>query len=70
VNEKDIEQVNNTISYLDKVSIESLPILATGVCVIAGQLSEMPVVVQIDRIEEENKPLNETINLREVWKIN
>ena len=44
VNEKDIQQVNNTISYLDKVSVESLPILSTGVCVIAGQLAEMPLV--------------------------
>lgn len=67
VNEKDIEQVNNTISYLDKVSVESLPILMTGVCVIAGQLVEMPVVVQIDRIEEKYKPDNATIRVADVW---
>jgi len=68
VNEKDIEQVNNTISYLDKVSIESLPILSTGVCVIAGQLAEMPIVVQIDGIEEKFKPQNETIDIEEIWR--
>lgn len=34
---------------------------------LAGQLAEMPIVVQIDRIEEENKPQNETINLIEAW---
>ena len=67
MNEKDIQQVNNTISYLDKVSVESLPILSTGACVLAGQLAEMPIIVQIDRIEEENKPQNETINLIETW---
>lgn len=67
VNDRDIEQVNNTISYLDKVSVESLPILSTGVCVIAGQMTEMPIVVKIDRIEEENKPQNETINLIKAW---
>lgn len=67
MNEKDIQQVNNTISYLDKVSVESLPILSTGVCVLAGQLAEMPIVVQIDRIEDKNKPQNETINLIEAW---
>lgn len=68
MNEKDIQQVNNTISYLDKVSVESLPILSTGVCVLAGQLAEMPIVVQIDRIEEENKPQNETIDLIKAWQ--
>ena len=68
VNQHDIEQVNNTISYLDKVSVESLPILSTGVCVIAGQLADMPVVVKIDRIEEENKPDNETLDVVKLWK--
>lgn len=67
VNERDIEQVNNTISYLDKVSVESLPILSTGVCVIAGQLAEMPLVVQINRIEDKYKPNNETINVEKIW---
>lgn len=67
VNEKDIEQVNNTISYLDKVSVESLPILSTGVCVVAGQLAEMPLVVQIDKIEHEFRPYNETINIEALW---
>lgn len=68
VNQHDIEQVNNTISYLDKVSVESLPILATGVCVVAGQLADMPVVVKIDRIEKENKPDNETLDVVKLWK--
>lgn len=68
VNQHDIEQVNNTISYLDKVSVESLPILSTGVCVVAGQLADMPVVVKIDRIEDENKPDNETLDVVELWK--
>jgi len=67
VNEKDIEQVNNTISYLDKVSIESLPILPTGVCVIAGQLAEMPLVVHINKIEHKFRPYNETINIEALW---
>lgn len=67
VNEYDIEMVNRTISYLDKVSVESLPILSTGVCVVAGQLAEMPIVVQIDKIEDMNKPLNETIDVVSKW---
>lgn len=67
VNEKDIEQVNNTISYLDKVSVESLPILSTGVCIVAGQLAEMPLVLQIDKIEDAYKPSNETIDVEQLW---
>lgn len=68
VNERDIEQVNNTISYLDKVSVESLPILSTGVCVVAGQLAEMPLVLQIDKIEDAYKPNNETLDVELLWE--
>ena len=67
VNEKDIEQVNNTISYLDKVSVESLPILSTGVCVVAGVLAEMPIVMQVERIAEGFEPQNETIDIESLW---
>jgi hypothetical protein len=67
VNEHDIQMISKAISYLDKVSIESLPILSTGVCVIAGQLAEMPIVVQIDKIEDANKPINETIDVVSKW---
>lgn len=67
VNQHDIEQVNNTISYLDKVSVESLPILSTGVCVVAGQLADLPIVVKISRIEDENKPDNETLDVVRLW---
>lgn len=67
MNEKDIEQIRNTISYLDKVSVESLPILTTGTCVLAGQLVEMPIVVKIDRITEGYQPDNTTINVINAW---
>lgn len=52
---------------MDKVSIESLPILSTGVCVVAGQLAEIPLVVQINKIEHEFKPHNETVNIEALW---
>lgn len=67
MNERDIEQIRNTISYLDKVSVESLPILSTGTCVVAGQMVEMPVVVKIDRITDGFQPDNTTINVAQEW---
>lgn len=67
VNDEDINRVGQTISFLDRVSKESLPILSTGVCVIAGQLVEMPIVVQISKIEDNHKPNNETIDIVSKW---
>lgn len=67
VNEEDLAKVAKTISYLDRVSQESLPILSTGSCVIAGQVAEMPIIVQIDKMEDKKKPDNETLNLLDHW---
>jgi len=67
VNEEDLAKVAKTISYLDRVSQESLPILATGSCVIAGQVAEMPIIVQVDKMEDKKKPDNETLNLLDCW---
>ena len=67
MNERDIEQIRNTISYLDKVSVESLPILTTGTCVVAGQMVEMPIVVRIDKITDGYQPDNTTINITNEW---
>lgn len=67
VNDEDIDKVGRSISYLDRISKESLPILSTGVCVIAGQLTEMPVMVKIDEIEKKYIPQNETIDIVAKW---
>lgn len=67
MNERDIEQIRNTISYLDKVSVESLPILSTGTCVVAGQMVEMPIVVKIDKITDGYQPDNTTIDVAKEW---
>lgn len=67
INEKDIEAVGRTISYLDKVSHDALPILPTGSCVLAGLSAHVPVIVNIDEIEKKHEPDNKTINLLENW---
>src|SRR5690554_2267437 len=77
INNKDIEAIEKTVSYLDKVSFESIPILPIGNCVLAGLSAQLPVVVKIDKIEDEKEgdiyikrysPYNETIRLTDNWK--
>lgn len=76
INNKDIEAIEKTVSYLDKVSFESIPILPQGTCVLAGLSAQLPVVVKIDKIPDEDEngkqvrysPNNETIELTKHWK--
>lgn len=68
INNKDIEAIGRTVSYLDKVSFDSLPILPQGACILAGLSADLPVVIKIDKIPKDNKPYNETIILTKNWK--
>jgi DNA helicase HerA-like ATPase len=68
INNNDIMAIEKTISYLDKVSFEYLPILPTGSCILAGLLAQVPVVVDIGEIEEKYIPNNQTMTLTDKWK--
>ncbi|MDP2930670.1 MAG: ATP-binding protein [bacterium] len=68
INNNDILAVEKTISYLDKVSFDYLPILPTGTCILAGILAQVPVVVDIGKIEDEYEPRNKTMTLVEKWE--
>jgi uncharacterized protein len=68
INNKDIEAIGRTVSYLDRISFESLSILPQGSCILAGLSADLPVVLKVDRLPEDNKPHNETIILTKHWK--
>jgi hypothetical protein len=69
INNQDIKAVERTISYLDKVSFESLPILPTGTCIFAGLLANVPVVVDIGKIDPKFEPRNKTMTLLDQWAV-
>jgi DNA helicase HerA-like ATPase len=68
INNKDIDAVERTISYLDKVSFESLPIMPTGTCVMAGLSAQVPIILEIDQIEEGFEPNSKTIRPTDFWQ--
>ncbi|MCB0476750.1 MAG: DUF87 domain-containing protein [Crocinitomicaceae bacterium] len=71
INNNDIRAVEKTISYLDKLSFESLPILPTGTCIFAGLAAQVPVMIDIGKIEESRyEPDNKTIVLLDNWMDN
>lgn len=68
INNNDLLAVEKTIAYLDKVSADSLPNLATGTCVLAGLMAKIPVVIKVDKIDKiENQPQSHNINLVKKW---
>jgi len=67
INNRDIEAVEKTISYLDKVSFDALPILPTGTCILAGLSAQVPVVLEIEKIDDKYEPHNKTIKPTDYW---
>jgi DNA helicase HerA-like ATPase len=67
INNNDIIAVEKTISYLDKVSWDQLPILPTWSCILAWLFAQIPVIININKIDNTYKPNNETIKLTDNW---
>lgn len=68
INNKDIEAVERTVSYLDQVSFEALSILPTGTCILAGLSVQVPIIIEIDKIEDGFEPYNKTIKPTDYWE--
>ncbi|QDD68099.1 ATP-binding protein [Caminibacter pacificus] len=67
INNKDIEAVERTISYLDRLSFEYLSILPTGTCILAGLAIPMPIIISVYEIKTGYEPKSETIKLVKHW---
>lgn len=68
INNNDINAIEKTVAYLDKLSFQTIPILSVGSCFVAGLALDVPVKVDIDLLPTEKQPKSETIDLEKAWK--
>jgi hypothetical protein len=59
--------IANTVTSLDSVSRAQIPALAPGQCIITGTSFEMPLLIQVDKLEEEASPASENADLVKLW---
>ncbi len=69
INNLDIHAIEKAVSYLDRVSFESLPILPTGTCVLSGVSAQIPVVVRIDSLPPRHEPNSKTMTVAARWGV-
>lgn len=67
VNNLDVQAIEKAVAYLDRVSFEQLPILPTGVCIVAGVSAQIPVIVKISHLPPQSEPNSRTISLTSEW---
>ncbi len=68
MNENDLRAINKAVSYLDKLSFDSISNLSTGCCFIAGQMTQFPLSVKVRLLDDNERPQSETIDLDKLWK--
>ncbi|CDU06682.1 nucleotidyltransferase [Vibrio cyclitrophicus] len=70
VNDKDLFLIDNTISTLDRMSKSLIPNLSKGACVVTGTAFDLPIVMQVDYIEnKESRPDSDDVDLAVLWGV-
>lgn len=67
VNDRDLFLIDNTITTLDSLSRSLIPSLAKGCCVVTGTAFDLPMVIQVDRLEKAKQPDSEDVDLDWLW---
>lgn len=66
VNQKDLLTISNAVSYIDRVTEESIPTLPTGTCVLSGVASPMPLKIAVTELLEHCKPSSHTLKFSNI----
>ncbi|WP_413299684.1 ATP-binding protein [Bacillus sp. 1P10SD] len=67
INNNDLLTMSKTISFLDQVSFESIPILPPGGCIFTGIATDSPIAIQIPILNNGLQPKSQTVDLTELW---
>jgi len=70
MNENDLRAINKAVSYLDRLSFDSISNLSVGCCFIAGQMTQFPLSVKVELLSKQKRPESGTIDLNKLWNKN
>jgi len=60
LNEWDLKAIASAVSYIDRVTEESIPTLPTGTCIFSGIASQMPLKINVKPLLGNARPQSET----------
>jgi DNA helicase HerA-like ATPase len=66
INQKDLQSIASAVSYIDKITEESIPTLPTGTCIFSGIAGQMPLKLEIFSLEEQLQPRSSTLQFNVV----
>lgn len=66
INQNDLYAIEKSVSYIDRLTEESIPALSTGTCIFSGVICPMPLKLRVDELASEHKPKSYTISFSEL----
>lgn len=66
INQNDLYAIEKSVSYIDRLTEESIPNLSTGTCIFSGIVSPMPLKLRVAELPHEQKPRSKTITFSEL----
>jgi hypothetical protein len=60
INQKDLQSIASAVSYIDKLTEESIPTLPTGTCIFSGMAGQMPLKLAIKPLADDLRPKSQT----------
>ncbi|GGD35260.1 ATP-binding protein [Sinisalibacter lacisalsi] len=66
INQKDLQSIASAVSYIDKLTEESIPTLPTGTCVFSGIAGQMPLKLSIKELDAHLQPRSTTLKFGEI----
>lgn len=66
INEADLKAIASSVSYIDRLTEESIPTLPTGTCVFSGVATQMPMKIVMHPLADADRPKSETRSFLDV----
>ncbi|BCG87175.1 hypothetical protein MesoLj113c_32850 [Mesorhizobium sp. 113-3-9] len=66
INQKDLQSIASAVSYIDKLTEESIPTLPTGTCIFSGVAGQMPLKLAIRPLAEQLQPRSATVRFQDI----
>lgn len=66
INHRDLQSIATAVSYIDKVTEESIPTLPTGTCIFSGMAGQMPMKLAMRPLPDMQQPKSTTRKLAHI----
>lgn len=66
INQDDLKAIAKSVSYIDKISEESIPTLPVGTCIFSGIATQMPLKICVAELPKESQPKSNTIKFADL----